>query len=164
MITVQRGGVQIATATADLAGNWQATIQAPAGTNEIRARARDVAGNIGAFSSLRTFVVDATAPELSITTTSGSLVLPGQTPRIEGIATDEFGVDRIDLGYYDILGRGVASFRAICDRCPTGTSVRWRNDASPKLGRFVVKVYAVDRVGNRSPEQELVITIIGIPV
>ena len=162
-ITVQRGGVQIATATTDLSGNWSAVIQAPAGNNEIRARARDTAGNIGAFSPLRSFTVDAIAPELEITTDSDSIVLPGQTPRIEGTATDNYGVERVDLGFYDILGRGVGSYRAICDRCPTGASVRWRNDRSPAIGRFVVKVYAVDRVGNRSPEQELVITIVGAP-
>lgn len=171
-ITIQRGGVQIATETTDLTGNWSATIQAPAGDNEIRARARDVAGNTGAFSALRTFTVDAIAPVLEITTTSGSIVLPvdpgldgfESSPRIEGTATDDYGVERIDLGFYDILGRGVASYRALCDRCPTGESVRWRSDGSPDVGRFIVKVYAVDRVGNRSPEQELVITIVRIPL
>lgn len=164
-IAIQRGGVQIATATTDLSGNWETVIQAPAGTNEIRARARDVAGNLGAFSSIRSFVVDGTAPELTITTATGQIVLPGQPVRIEGTASDEFGVDRIDLGFYNLLGRGVGSIRAICPQCPTGKFVQWRADPPPDLiGRFVVKVYAVDRVGNRSFEQELTITIIGVPV
>jgi hypothetical protein len=163
-ITVQRGGVQIATALTATDGNWFAVIQAPAGDNEIRARARDLAGNTGAFSPLRTFTVDATPPELTITSASGQIVLPWQTPRIEGTAVDGFAVDRIDLGFYDVLGRGVASYRAICPQCPVGDEVTWRNDRSPDIGRFVVKVYAVDHVGNRSPEQEVVITIVRPPL
>lgn len=162
-VALHRGGVHIVEVRADDRGNWEAVVQAPAGSNELRARARDVAGNTGAFSPYRLFTVDATPPELTILTESGQTILPGQSPRIVGTAKDTFGVERIDLGFYDLLGRGVGSYRAICAQCPVGTDVQWRNERSPAVGRFVIKVYAVDRVGNRSIEQELVMTVIGVP-
>lgn len=162
-VFVNRGGIDIGIATAASDGTWFVRVGSPAGSNQIRARQRDRAGNVGPYSPPRNYLVDATPPIVEISTPNGQVFLPGQIPSIAGTATDDFGVLDVRVDFYDLIGRGVMSTRAACSLCPTATSINWSTSQTPMVGRFVVKVYANDRVGNRSLERSIVVTIARTP-
>lgn len=158
-----RGGVEVGSEDVDKDGNWLVVLmESPTGRNELVARARDRAGNLSAPSAVRAFDVDGTPPEVDISTEDGSIFLL-KVPQIEGTASDDYGVLRVELAFYDLAGRGVSSSIAICGLCPVGKQVSWRSSETPLLGRFIVKAYAVDRVGNRSVEQQITVTIARTP-
>lgn len=163
VLFVTRGPTVVATTTVANDGIWSIRIDSPSGLNQLRARARDLAGNTSAYSVTRSFFVDTELPVVDILTPDGAVFLPGQTVKIQGTATDDYGVESVSLDFYDLTGRGVSSHRAICDRCPTGKQVEWRSAETPLIGRFVVRVYATDRVGNRSVEQSVIVTIVRTP-
>lgn len=162
-VFVLRGEIVIGIATVGANTNWFMRVTSPAGPNELRARQRDRAGNFGPYSPMRRFTVDDQPPVVTITSADNQIFFPGQLPEIKGFATDNLGVDDIRLDFYDLAGRGVMSSQAICDLCPSGTLVQWRSSQTPLAGRFVVKVYANDRVGNRSLEKSIVITVVRTP-
>lgn len=162
-IFVTRGALTIATVTVASDGTWFTRIISPTGANEIRARQRDRAGNFGPFSPVRRYTVDDQAPVVQITTPDNQVFLPGQTPLIAGTASDNIGVQDVRVDFYDLIGRGIQSVKAICDLCPTAADIGWRTSQTPFVGRFVAKVYANDRVGNRSVEQSIVITVLRAP-
>jgi large repetitive protein len=162
-IFINRGALTIATVTAASDGTWFTRIVSASGSNEIHARQRDRAGNFGPISPIRRYTVDDQLPVVQITTPDNQVFLPGQTPLIAGVATDNIGVQDVRVDFYDLIGRGIQGVKAICDLCPTGSSVEWRTNQTPVAGRFVVKVYANDRVGNRSFEQSIVITVVRAP-
>ena len=146
-----------ARAQADPAGTWSLSHSAFSGEQLLKARAVDRAGNVGPVSPTIQFLVDATAPPRpTVTTPTDSIFLPTQVPRIEGSATDDIGVLAVQLEYYDLLGKEAYRVNALCDGC-TEPSVDWQTTFAPLPGRYVVKVYAVDRAGNRSLPTKLII-------
>ena len=160
-VQVIRNTVVIATAAADGSGAWSVRLASlPGGAIALSARAKDRAGNLGSPSALRNFMVDATPPTIAVTTSDGAIFTPLNLPKIDGIAADNIGVREVILDFYDVTGRGVASFHASCGPCPGGGNVQWTATQTPLVGRFVVRAYARDMVGNRSDFAELSVTIV----
>lgn len=152
-VDVIRGGIIVALTNASATGAWSVKLDALEGPVEVRARARDRAGNIGEISEARAFNVDGTPPSVAFTTPDGKLFGPSDAMRIEGHATDDFGTSWITLDFYDVSGRAVATTRAQCAACNTRTpQATWVSNFQPLPGRYVVKAFAFDLVGNKSVE------------
>lgn len=161
LVQLLRGAAVIAQTTAKNDGTWTIPLPNPVdGTVSVSARARDLAGNVGPASPLRTFQIDATRPTVEILTANGTIFTPFNLPQIEGTAEDERGVHSIVLDFYDVTGRGIASRRTSCAMCPGGTRVTWMGRDTPLVGRFVVRAYALDLVGNRSLHDEIAVVIV----
>lgn len=147
----------VATAQADASGRWAVARASYSGGQLLKARARDRAGNVGPLSAPRTFTVDATPPPPpEVLTSTYTIFLPTQFPRIEGIARDDIGVLAVTAEFYDVTGKAFPPHNANCFVCP-GTRVEWETTWAPPPGAHVVKLYAVDRAGNRSFPTEITI-------
>lgn len=136
-------------------GSWSLERISFGGHEQVQARARDDAGNVSALTPVRTFFVDAHAPIVTITTRDGTIFLPSQTPRIEGTATDNVGVQGVEVRISDILETDVRVRIATCAGCPSGTAVDWYIQPGLPPGRYEVRAYAIDRAGNRSNPAEI---------
>ena len=156
-VLVIRNNVVSAVTAAGVDGRWSVRLEAGSGIVGIVARARDIAGNLGAASDPRTFVIDAEAPVISISTSDETVFTPLRPVRITGSAEDNIGVASISLDFYDMAGRGVASRTVSCSGCPFASLVAWESRFAP-TGRFVLKAWALDRVGNRSAPVTITIT------
>lgn len=160
-ILISRAGSVIAVTGAGYDGTWSVRVEVADGPLEVTARARDAAGNSGPDSEPRRFIVDGTPPLITISTQDGALFTPLTPVRISGTATDANGVASVTLDFYDALGRGVASRRASCSGCPDAAQVSWLSTFAP-TGRFVVRAYALDIVGNRSAPATITITNLSV--
>ncbi|MFN2615351.1 MAG: Ig-like domain-containing protein [Actinomycetota bacterium] len=150
--TVQllQNNIVSATGLADENGFWSIPYPRPvAGTFHVAARARDAAGNVGAASQLTTFTIDTQPPRVTITTPPGAIFTPLDPPLIQGTVHDDHGVSRVILDFYDVTGRGIASYNATCYGCPAADA-QWTLTTTPLIGRFIVRAYAYDTVGNKS--------------
>lgn len=142
---------------ADGSGNWAITQTSFSGQQLLKARAVDRAGNVGPETPTIQFLVDASPPPRpTVRTPPDSIFLPTQVPRIQGSASDDIGVLAIQIEYYDLLGKEAYRVNANCDGC-TDAVVDWQTTFAPFPGRYVLKVYAVDRAGNRSLPTKLII-------
>ncbi|MFA5891289.1 MAG: Ig-like domain-containing protein [Actinomycetota bacterium] len=156
-VLVIRNNIVSAITAAGVDGRWSVRIEAGSGIASVMARARDAAGNLGAVSEPRAFVVDADPPVVSISTSDETFFTPLQPVRITGGAQDNFGVQSITLDFIDMAGRGVASRTVSCAGCPFASLVSWETRFAP-TGRYIVKAWALDRVGNRSAPATITIT------
>lgn len=160
-ILLYRYGSVVATTIAAFDGSWSQRLTVGAGDVGVRAQARDIAGNISPLSDERVFTVDATPPSVRFTTPDGTVITQLDQTRVRGVADDDHGVRTITLDFYDIAGRGVASSQTICTGCP-GTPTSWEASTTPLVGRYVVRAYATDIVGNRSLEASITVTFVRI--
>lgn len=160
-ILLYRGLTVVATTTAGFDGAWSQRVTVESGVIGVRAQARDNAGNASSLSDERLFTVDATPPSVRFTTADGSIITQLDTERIRGTATDDNAVRSVTLDFYDVAGRGVASSQTICTGCP-GTPVTWEASSTPLVGRYVVRAYATDGVGNRSPEASITVIFVRV--
>jgi hypothetical protein len=93
-------------------------------------------------------------------TPDSRIFTPLDPPKLVGRAEDGYGVRTVHLDFYDVVGRSVGSITATCPECPGGIFVTW--SASPRLlpGRYVVRAYALDLVGNKSATREIAIYVL----
>ncbi|MBC5994272.1 Ig-like domain-containing protein [Pontibacter cellulosilyticus] len=91
-ITLFSGSTQVGTATAGADGNWSITptTALPEGAQQITAKATDAAGNSSNASSVRSFTIDAKAPETTIATKPA--VLTNQTTAQFSFSSNETNV------------------------------------------------------------------------
>lgn len=160
-ILIYRGLTVVATTTAGFDGAWSQRLTVESGAISVRAQARDNAGNASPLSAERTFVVDATPPSVRFTTADGSIITQLDTQRIRGTADDDHAVKSITLDFYDVAGRGVASSQTICTGCP-GADVTWEAASTPLLGRYVIRAYANDSVGNKSLQASISVIFVRV--
>lgn len=156
-VLIVRNNIVSAVTAAGVDGRWSVRLEAGSGIVSVVARARDMAGNVGAASDPRMFVVDGEAPVISISTSDETVFTPLHAVRITGTARDNIGVESVQIDFYDLAGRGVASRTVSCSGCPFASLVAWESRFAP-TGRFVVKAWALDRVGNRSDPATITIT------
>jgi large repetitive protein len=157
-ILLYRGLTVVAVTTAAYDGSWSQRLAVESGQIGVRAQARDNAGNASSLSAERTFIVDATPPSVRFSTADGSIITQLDTARIRGTAEDNHAVKSITLDFYDVAGRGSSS-QTICTGCP-GASVTWEAASTPLVGRYVIRAYATDVVGNRSPEATITVIFV----
>lgn len=159
--TVQllRGSLVIAITAAAYDGAWSARPSLGPGSITLRARARDAAGNTGEASPPRHFVIDAEPPAVTIDTDNGTIFTPLAPADITGRADDAYGIHAVTLDFYDVTGRGVATTTAMLTLSPGGTHVDWTASAHVLPGRYIVRAYAFDMVGNKSAPAEINVVI-----
>lgn len=157
-ILLYRGLTVVATTTASHDGSWSQRLTVESGEIGVRVQARDNAGNASALSPERTFTVDATPPAVRFSTANGTIITQLDTTRIRGTADDDHAVKSVTLDFYDAAGRGSSS-QTICTGCP-GADVTWEAASTPLVGRYVVRAYATDAVGNRSPEATITVIFV----
>jgi hypothetical protein len=157
VVVVESG--TIGSATANGFGDWTFAATLSNGPHTVTAYARDPAGNIGPSSPPRSFIVDGTRPVVGFTSGANGIFLPGQPVALTGSASDDYGVQRIELEIDDIRGERVGSLLASCSGCP-GSPVTWSHSPSLGPGIYEVRVYAVDRAGNRSQPAETTIYVL----
>ena len=158
-IRVFEGAALVAHGTAS-AGTFQIGGPLPTGSHTVTATATDAAGNVSPPTAPRTFTVDATRPQITIDTPSGSVFLPLQSPLIKGSATDNTGVDRVEIEIRNLTGQLVEEHIAsTCTGCPA-TSILWSDEPSLAPGVYDVTAHAVDVVNNRSVGATITILVI----
>ncbi len=143
-VTVFVGDEEVGSTTANHSGDW--TIQQPAalvladGDHWVRARAMDIAGNLGDTSSTNTFTVDTTPPAAPVMLTpTNSLITNNNRPIYSGTAeansTITLFVDEVEVGSPTANPLGAWSFPQPADLLD---------------GSHTVRVRATDVVGNVS--------------
>jgi hypothetical protein len=156
-VRVYEAQALLATTTASSSGSWNASITGLAdGSHTATARASDAAGNQGAPSAPRNFVVDTTPPMVTITTPTGTVFLPGDQGRVTGTASDNHVVARIDLRWQDLVTAQSTTTVADCSGCGTPAAT-WSGRAPLAPGAYRVQATAVDAAGNRSSPREITI-------
>lgn len=160
-VKVYEGATLIANSTADAAGAWETSASLATGARSIKATATDQAGNVSAFGPLRSFTVDATLPTLTIATTgTGAVFLPVQPQTLDGTASDNLGVLRVEVAYDDrISGSQVSPAATVTCVCGAPTAV-WETEPSLAPGVYLARVWAVDLAGNRSYPKEVTIILL----
>lgn len=143
-------------------GRWSIDFPYKIGsTYSVYARARDRAGNTGPVSPTRTFTIDASPPIVTFKTSSGTIFTPLHPVLVEGDVHDDHAASRVILDFYDVTGHGIASWRATCYGCGT-TDAKWTLTHSPLVGRFIVRAYSYDTVGNKSEFAEISVIIVRV--
>jgi hypothetical protein len=160
-IDIFRGPSVVAITNAGHDGTWSVRLDIANGYAHVAARARDAAGNFGPIGPTRNFIVDGDAPVVTFTTADGAIFLPGPTPTLEGTVADDWALRSVTLDFYDVTGRAAATMLANC-ACAGATASPWQ--AVPRLlpGRYVVKAYALDEVGNKSGFASITILVAAI--
>ena len=126
-----------------------------AGSYSIFARATDLAGNMGAASSIRNFAVDVNRPSVLITSADPTVVLPSGVDAVAGSAEDDVRVERIELEATNRLTNiRYGPFLAACANCP-GQAVAWTATIAVPPGTYRVQAFAVDAAGRRSLPREV---------
>lgn len=150
-VDVYEGATLLATANADLDGDWGTSRRLDAGAHTIHARATDRAGNTSAASSLRTFHVDILRPTVEITSTDPTIGTPLTPGTISGTASDNLQVASVELEAVNRLtNERFGVFAALCLTCP-GASVTWDATLNLPTGLYRVEAFSVDGAGQRSP-------------
>jgi hypothetical protein len=160
-VDILRGTTVIAITTAGYDGTWSIRLQINNGYAHVAARARDRAGNTGPISGVRDFVVDGTPPVVSFTTTDGAVFLPGPQAQFTGTASDDWALKGVTLDFYDVLGRPVATMNAAC-QCYGLPQSPWSLVPHLLPGRYVVRAYALDLVGNKSDTATITVLILSL--
>ncbi|MBN1208810.1 MAG: Ig-like domain repeat protein [Myxococcaceae bacterium] len=116
-VTVMVDGTGVGTATADASGAWSLTATTPVtqGSHTATATARDAAGNVGAASTPRSFVVDSVAPLAPGITAPAATVnttLPTFAGQAEAGSSVTLKVDGSVLGMATANASGAWSFTA----------------------------------------------------
>jgi len=160
-IDILRGPTVVAITSAGFDGTWSARLNLPNGVAHVTARARDSAGNVGPAGPQRNFIVDGVPPAVRFTTADGAIFLPGPTPTLQGVASDDWSLRSVTLDFYDVTGRATATMLANCT-CIGATSVSWQVVPHLLPGRYIVKAYAIDEVGNKSPFAAISVVVAAI--
>jgi hypothetical protein len=105
-----------------------------------------------------TFEVDADPPSISMGT--GDLTLSVGPAEVQGSASDNRAVTRVEIEVLDLLGGQVFLGDATLGN-PGGLTTLWRSQPSTGTGIFTVRATAIDPVGNRSPRASIRIIVIG---
>ena len=156
-VRVYEAQALLATTTASSSGSWSVSIASFAGgSHSVTARATDRAGNQGASSTPRTFVVDITPPLVTITTPNGTVFPPADEGRVTGGASDNHAVARIELRWQNVATGQSTTTVAECSGCGTPTAT-WSGRAPLAPGAYRVEATAVDTAGNRSSPREITI-------
>lgn len=141
-----------ASTTADSAGNWGLGLNAWTGTHAVHAVAVDEAGNVGAASGTITVHVDATPPELTVTTPPDRVFTPASPVVIEGTAADPNDVFRVQVEFWSVSDSSAPKsvVNATCSpACPAG-AITWEASPAETLlpGAYNARVLAFDTLGN----------------
>jgi hypothetical protein len=159
-VDLYEGLTLIATANADLDGEWGTARRFTAGTHTIFGKATDRSNNTSVASSLRTFHVDTQRPTVEISSTDptvATVLMPGS---ISGTATDNLQVARVELEAVNRLtNERFGVFAAICLTCP-GAAATWSATLSLPVGIYRVDAFSVDGAGQRSaPDSILLVNL-----
>lgn len=141
-------GAPVGSSLAGASGAWTAVLEFTDGTHTLTARAVDDAGKQGPLSAAVSFVVDARAPEVAITSPQNLAVLPPGSS-LSGTATDDRGVSRVEVVFVSPVSFLGSRATATCTGCPGG-AVTWTVPAPGIPGPYVARVTAFDLAGNRS--------------
>lgn len=158
-------------------GAWSKSVTLEDGNHGVVARQTDLAGNLGPFSAVRSFITDGTPPDATIDSPSSpiaqlppvTLTTPVITGRASDLANGSFsaGLNRVVVQIYNLLDASpVQQGNAACaPGCGTGAAdVAWSFTPSPLLpGIYRIRVTAIDEAGNAQapPEERLFITLGG---
>ena len=149
MVRLYEGSTELGATQASASGAWTIPLSGlTAGSHGVQARATDLAGNTGPLSATRTFVVDMTGPEATITTPNDQVFLDPAS--ITGTASDNYRVARIQLTYKSVTGATVRTVNnAPCTGCGTG-SATWSDAPDLGTGVYTVTAVAYDTASNTS--------------
>ncbi|MGH2830770.1 MAG: hypothetical protein ACRDJM_09830 [Actinomycetota bacterium] len=117
----------------------------------VQARAIDTSFNTGPFGPVRSFFVDDSPPTVSVRRGVGvlvTIVLPTEEVTAFGTASDNHGVERVELTYTDFRGRTIVRDAVVT--AVEGSRIEWEDRAELEPGRYVVLAYSWDVAGNRS--------------
>lgn len=160
-VDIFRGTIVIAITAAGVDGTWSVSLPVVNGFVHVAARARDTAGNAGPMSPVRNFVVDGTAPNVSFATQEGTIFLPTDSTMLEGNVTDDWGLRAVTLDFYDVSGRATTTAIAVCD-CYQKRTATWKSVPHLLPGRYIVRAYAHDAVGNKSETRSISIITVSL--
>jgi hypothetical protein len=158
-VQIWEGSMPIAGTTANSEGFFDTTVAMV--SNEpglsvtrrwsIQMRAMDASFNTGAFGPERAFYVDDSPPTVSIRRGFGVLigiVLPTEEVTAFGIATDNYGVERVQVSYTDFQGHTIVRDATITET--DGTHLEWEDRATLDPGTYTVLAESWDLAGNKS--------------
>jgi len=132
--------------TAGENGAWSKTIGLAGGRHTLTATAKDAAGNVGATSSPVGFWIDTARPTVSITTGDNAPFGPLDSVVVNGDATDDVRVARVEVEVYDV--RGVTAFDGNATLAePAATTTTWSVELALAPGRYSVIVRSYDGRG-----------------
>ena len=156
-VRIMRGAITLSTATADAEGNWSRQLGFTNGPQTITAIARDASG-VDTSSAPRAFVVDSIRPKVTITT---SEMIPQISDlKVEGTASDNIGVTRVELVITDLAFGGEDVVTATL-ASPDGLLTTWsyRHQVSTCLCQVTATSY--DEAGNKSAVDSVTIIEVG---
>ena len=149
-VTVTEAGRFVGAAPVNGSGTWSMTASFPSGSHTIIAIGRSSSGQLGNPSAPRTFIVDATRPQVAITTEENRIFGPGEAFTVSGTATDDYGVRRVRIDFYNVAGTQVATMDATLD-APDGAQTTWTATGTGLVpGRYTVRATALDVNGLNS--------------
>lgn len=156
LVHVLVGGATVGTATASGNGAWTYTLTTTlaAGTNQITARAEDVAGNDGPASTALTVVIDTTAPAAPGTLATPDLIASSDdgassTDNVTTVSTPTFnGTNTTGSAVHALLANGVTVGTFTSEAAGTYNVTA----SSLSAGSYAITIRELDSAGNVSSD------------
>ena len=116
---------------------------------QVRARARDVVGNVSAPTAWQTTTVDSVAPRLTVQVAAAQAQQTLNGVLFSGVVSDGAGIGQMVVLLYAPDSSVVTQLISFTST-PTGTLWFWQPSATLQQGRYAVRVVAQDTTGNES--------------
>lgn len=150
-VEVWEGSIPILGGSAGSDGFFAVELELESRTWLLRVRAIDRSFNVGAFAPVRRVHVDGVAPTVSVRKPVPLPVVPvppDEEVTAFGAASDNYGVDRVEVTYTNLFGDAITRRATLC--CEEDGVLRWSDRTPLARGRYLVTAYSYDIAGNRS--------------
>ncbi|MCA1830362.1 MAG: Ig-like domain-containing protein, partial [Actinobacteria bacterium] len=156
-VVLVEGTAKVGTGTVASDGSWQAPVRLSDGTHTVSAFAVNAAGSKSGNSPALVLNVDAIAPTVTVTASDPNVFVGDVT--MDGSASDNHAVARVQLVVKDLTGAQVTSFDATCATCGA-TSATWTATSTIDPGIYTVDAISYDAVGNPSLRKTIRIVVL----